>query len=126
MSYFPLMKALNRNTWFTFEIIKGTQASWEKLHFETEKVFLGVVLTRPLFAQLQANSSVFLCCSCGFFSWRTSVFLILSLYRKGRGAARAVKLTGASKWCNRLPWHRHHQPYLTLKTTTSLAGVEAA
>lgn len=31
---------------------------------------------------------------------RTSVFLFLSLYRKGRGAAPVVRRTSSSEWCN--------------------------
>lgn len=94
-----------------------------KATLSNRRGFQCVVLIRLLFAQLKANSSVFTALVVSSLRC-TSVFLILSLYRKGRGAAHAVKHTGATKWCNTLPQHQHNQPYLGVKTTTSLVDVE--
>lgn len=72
-----------------------------KARLSTGRGFQHVVLTRLQFAQLRATGIV----STVVVSprWYTSVFLILSLYRKGRGAAHVVKHTSASKWCDELP-----------------------
>lgn len=60
-----------------------------------------VVLLSLLFAQLNVFANSGVCAAPVVCSPPcTSVFLILSLYRKGRGAACAVKCTRASKWCN--------------------------
>lgn len=93
----------HENAWLTFKIIKE-QAQWEKQErgsFHQKRISVCCSAAR-LFAEARGSQQC-LYCPCGFFSSHTSVFLILSLYRKGRGAAHAVKHTRASKWCNRLP-----------------------